>query len=175
MTALATGDVALGHDLWSIARGFATGVSVVTAGVGAEVHGCTVSAFSVISRQPPLATISVRRGGLLLALIRQHAEFVINVLAAGQERLAGHFASRRRAMGLAQFTGVSLADAGTPPVLDGSVCWLRCRTAGHLAAGDHELVLGEVLAFAPGPGGAPLLSVAGVLHSTQNLLKEAPA
>lgn len=174
MTVLAPGDgKVIGDEVWQAARAFAAGVSVVTAGSGDEVHGGTVSAFSVISREPPLTTIALRRNSFLLDVIRRHGTFVINVLAAGQEETARRFASRRRAEGRAQFDGVPLATGpGGTPILAGTVCWLACRPTGRMRAGDHELVLGEVVRWRPGAGD-PLLYLAGSLFPAHPLVKEA--
>lgn len=171
MTVLAPGDGhVIGDEIWQTARGFASGVSVVTAGSGDEVHGGTVSAFSVISREPPMTTIALRRNSFLLDVIDRHGTFVINVLAAGQVELARRFASRARPGGRAQFDGVLLTtSADDTPILAGTVCWLECLPTDRMPAGDHELVLGEVVRWSPGAG-EPLLYLAGSLRT---LVKEA--
>jgi flavin reductase (DIM6/NTAB) family NADH-FMN oxidoreductase RutF len=163
----------IGEEVWQAAKGFASGVSVVTAGSGDRAHGGTVSAFSVISREPSLATIALRSDSFLLDRIREHGTFVINVLGAGQVSLARRFASRGRPTGLAQFDGVPLTeDSADVPVLAGTVCWLRCRPTSQMSAGDHELVLGEVLRWARGDGGEPLLYLAGSLFPAHTLVNK---
>lgn len=175
MTGVATGSQPLtSEDMWQVARGFAAGVSVVTAGAHENAHGATVSAFSVISREPPIATIALRSRSFLLRLIRAEDMFVINVLAADQASLARHFSSRRPA-GRAQFDGVPLAptDDGVP-VLSGTFCWLRCQPTRQLPAGDHHLVLSEVTAWCRGGGeGQPLLSLAGTFQAANTPVREA--
>jgi flavin reductase (DIM6/NTAB) family NADH-FMN oxidoreductase RutF len=173
MTSLiARGEALIGEEVWRVARGFAAGVSVVTAGTRETAHGSTVSAFSVISREPPIATLALRRGSLLLRLIRAEGTFVINVLAAGQADLARHF-SGRRPTGETQFDGVPLASARDGvPVLADTFCWLRCQPTRQLAAGDHELVLGEVTAWCRGGASQPLLCLAESLRAADNSAKE---
>lgn len=174
MTSVTAGRKSLiGQEFWRMARGFAAGVSVVTAGAGEGAHGSTVSAFSVISREPPIATIALRRNSFLLQLIRLEGTFVINVLAGGQADLARHFSGRRPA-GRTQFDGVPLAPARDGvPVLANTFCWLHCQPTRQLTAGDHELVLGEVTAWCRGAEGQPLLSLAGSLRTASTPLKEA--
>jgi flavin reductase (DIM6/NTAB) family NADH-FMN oxidoreductase RutF len=166
----------IGADIWQAARGFAAGVSVVTSGCGDVVHGGTVSAFSVISREPPMTTIALRRDSFLLDTIDRHGRFVINVLASGQDELGRRFASRGRARGRAQFDDVPLATGTTgttgPPILAGTVCWLECLPTDRMTAGDHELVLGTVVRWSPGAG-EPLLCLSGSLCSAHTQGKEA--
>jgi flavin reductase (DIM6/NTAB) family NADH-FMN oxidoreductase RutF len=154
-----------GDQVWSLAQRFSTGVSVVTSGAGDAVRGSTVSAFCLVSREPALVSVCLRRGSGLLELIRRHRCFTVNVLSGEQALLARHFASRHRGTGHSQFDGIGWTpgEAGEPR-LTGTLCWLHCRPAASVAAGDHELILARVLAMAPGTGRTPLLYFAGALH-----------
>ncbi len=151
---------------WRLAQRFATGVAVVTAGAEAEIRGCTVSAFCLVSRDPALVSVSLRRGSGVLDLIRRHNRLTVSVLASGQAALARHFASRDRDASGDQFTAVDWTpwEAGLPR-LSGAVCWLHCRPCARVAAGDHELILARVVATAAGQDRTPLLYHAGRLHA----------
>ncbi|MFJ1748152.1 flavin reductase family protein [Streptomyces sp. NPDC088116] len=150
--------------VWSAAQRFTTGVSVVTVGTGEAVHGSTTSAFTFISREPPLVAVTLRRDSRLLALIKSHAVFGVNVLSSRQAGLARHFASRKRGTGTEQFEGVGWAPGdGGLPRLAGTVCWLNCTVQRHIESGDHEIVLAGVSSVDEGDG-APLLYFAGALH-----------
>lgn len=153
-------------EAWQVAQRFATGVSVVTAGAGGEVRGATVSAFCLVSREPALVSVCLRRGSGVLDLIRRHDCFTVNVLSSEQTAVARHFASRFRGSGGDQFEGIGWTpgDAGLPR-LSGALCWLHCRPCAKVAAGDHELVLARVISMAEGTGRIPLLYFAGALHS----------
>lgn len=151
--------------VWSAARQFATGVSVVTAGSGESVHGSTASSFTFISREPPLIAVVLQQGSSLLELIRARGEFGVNVLSSQQTAVARHFASRNRGVGEGQFAPVGWTpDPDGLPRLTGTVCWLRCHARRHVPAGDHEIVLAGVRALAKGRG-TPLLYFAGALHA----------
>lgn len=158
--ARADGDLA-----WRLAQRFSTGVSVVTAGAGNAVRGSTVSAFCLVSREPALVSVCLRRGSGMLDLIGRHRAFTVNVLSGEQAMVARHFASRYRATGHRQFDGVGWTpgEAGEPR-LTGTLCWLHCRPCATVAAGDHELILATVLTMAEGTGRTPLLYFAGALH-----------
>jgi len=151
--------------VWQVAQRFATGVSVVTAGAGGAVRGCTVSAFCLVSKDPALVSVCLRRGSGVLELIRQHGCFTVNVLSSEQSAVARHFASRVRGEGGDQFDGIGWApwEAGLPR-LTGAICWLHCRPCARVAAGDHELILARVVSLAEGGGRIPFLYFAGALH-----------
>lgn len=166
MIATATATAPVDADqAWLLAQRFAAGVSVVTAGSGGEVRGCTVSAFCLVSREPALVSVCLRRDSGVLDLIRRHDCFTVNVLESGQSEVARHFASRWRGTGGDQFAGVGWTpwEAGLPR-LAGAVCWLHCRPCARVTAGDHELVLARVVSLAEGAGRLPLLYFAGGLH-----------
>ena len=75
--------------------------------------------------------------------IKAGGQFCANVLADGQESIARQFA----ASGGDKFAGVSWtpAPATGAPLLDGIAAWIDCRIYESYEAGDHWLVLGEVL------------------------------
>jgi flavin reductase (DIM6/NTAB) family NADH-FMN oxidoreductase RutF len=150
---------------WSTARRFPTGVSVVTAGAGDAVRGTTVSAFTFVSKDPSLVSVSLHRDSGLLAALRDADRFAVNVLAREHRTLARQFADPRRAPGPAQFAGADWTrlDDDSPPLLRGAVYGLLCRQPRQVPAGDHVLVLGEVIDVLEGTG-SPLLYVAGKLR-----------
>ncbi len=43
------------------------------------------------------------------------------------------------------------------PVLDGVLAWLVCRVVARVPAGDHRIVLAEVVLGDPAGAGRPLL------------------
>src|ERR1700723_4585114 len=74
---------------------FATGVTVVTSiGDDGEPVGTTASAVTSLSLDPPLVLVCFDRTSMTLRAIRGHGAFVVNVLAAPQERLSANFARR---------------------------------------------------------------------------------
>ena len=129
---------ALGH--------FATGVTVVTSRDerGAPA-GTTASAVSSLSLAPPLLLVCLERSSQTLAAIRGHAAFAINVLAEGQQRLSANFA--RGGTGASwKDVGYQLGTTGNPH-LDGVLAVLDCRLERCLDGGDHEIVVGRLLAL----------------------------
>lgn len=148
---------------WHAVRRFPTGVSVLTLGRGEGMHGITVSAFTVVSRDPALVSVCLRSTGCAVELVGAAEAFAVNVLASDQASLARHFASRDRGGGRRQFDGIAWRRELGLPVLAGGVCWLRCVPVQVIPAGDHHVVLAEVHAALVADG-APLLYFAGQLH-----------
>lgn len=151
-------------ELRAVARRLPTGVTVVTAGRGEDMHGMTVNSFATLSLSPPLVTFSLRHGARITGLIESTGGFVVNVLAADQHALARRFADPDRPTGTACFTAVDVAGAAASGGmrLAGTVGHFACRTARLLGAGDHTIVIGSVEECgAPGTPADPLLFVDG--------------
>jgi flavin reductase (DIM6/NTAB) family NADH-FMN oxidoreductase RutF len=143
---------ALGH--------FATGVTVVTSHRDGEPVGTTASAVSSLSLTPPLLLVCLDRSSETLVAIRRHAAFAINVLAEGHERLSTNFARRGDA---ASWEGVGYRIGATgSPYLDGVLAVLDCQLERCLDGGDHEIVIGRLVAHESNtPDRRPLLHYRG--------------
>jgi flavin reductase (DIM6/NTAB) family NADH-FMN oxidoreductase RutF len=152
-------------SFWRAGLRFATGVSVVTLGSGAQAHGTTVSTFTMVSRRPALISLCLSTSSGLADLVASHGRFAVNILSRKQSGLARHFAGSARKRGGDQFASVSWTprfDAEVP-LLDGALCWLWCTVRRVVPAGDHQLVLAGVTAATIGDG-KPLLYFDGRLH-----------
>jgi flavin reductase (DIM6/NTAB) family NADH-FMN oxidoreductase RutF len=120
---------------------FPSGVTVVTAITeDGRPAGCTVSAFSSVSLDPPLVLLCIGRDRTMHDVLTSAERFAVNVLSANQAWLALRFARPGdRFDGLATNPG-----RGGIPLLDGATAYFECRTHQAVAAGDHTIVLGEV-------------------------------
>lgn len=122
---------------------FATGVTVITSlGSAAEPVGTTASAVSSLSLDPPLLLVCLGRASTTLAAIRRHGAFAVNVLAAAQHELSGHFA---RSGAAASWASVShrVSRHGLP-LLTGALASVECAVERCVDGGDHEIVIGRV-------------------------------
>ncbi|MGV1050407.1 MAG: 3,4-dihydroxy-2-butanone-4-phosphate synthase [Solirubrobacterales bacterium] len=140
---------------------FATGVTVVTAReADGEAVGTTVNAVSSVSLRPPLLLVCLARDSLTLEATRHSDRFALNVLAADQRHHSVRFAAKG-ADARAEEVEFDDHEAGVP-VLPGSLATVACRVEAIHPAGDHEIVVGEVLSTALGPPEvAPLLFFRG--------------
>lgn len=122
---------------------FATGITVVTLRLpDGMAHGITVNSFASVSLDPPLVAFCLGETVKFLPLIKQVPYYAINILAETQEPLSRHFAQREQAsMPADQFA----PDTLDCPILRGTLGWMVCRPINFIAAGDHQLVLGEIV------------------------------
>lgn len=122
---------------------FMTGVTVVTTcdTKGVPV-GFTANSFTSVSMGPPLLLVCPGRFLSSFEVFRGCQHFGVSVLAEGQEGVSNTFAS---------FKGDRFAEVSwTPnsrgvPLIDGAVAQFSCRTERTIDAGDHAILLGEVL------------------------------
>ena len=133
---------------------FATGVTVVTVRQRSGAPwGFTANAFTSVSLNPPLILFCVVNGGESFANVDDAEYFAVNFLAEEQEDLSRRFASRQPD----RFQDVPYAEGLTgAPLLVGCLGFVECRKVAQHAAGDHTIVLAEVLDAAVGEGN-PLL------------------
>ena len=135
-------------DFRAALGGFATGVTVLTTRGEAHAYGMTANAFSSLSLDPPLILVCVKSGAEGSGHVDQNGVFAVNILAADQEALSRHFASKDRPRGRDAFRGIGHRTSLTgSPVLDGVVGYLDCRLHERHTVGDHEILIGEVLAL----------------------------
>ncbi len=122
---------------------FATGITVVTVADGSgRPHGMTVNSFSSVSLDPPLVLVSIELRNSILAHFTAESGFAINILAEHQEHLSKRFSGPAAD----RFHRVDwTAGLGGAPLLDGVLAHLECRVANQFPAGDHTVLIGEVL------------------------------
>jgi flavin reductase (DIM6/NTAB) family NADH-FMN oxidoreductase RutF len=125
------------------ARRFATGVTVVAVRHDGGTHGLTANSFVTLSLRPALVGISLRPEGRMRRHLDRGQRFGISVLAEGQTAYARHFARTERSdlpTGLAPLTD----DAW--PRVPSCVAFFACELLSIHRVGDHELIVGSVLA-----------------------------
>ena len=146
---------------------FPTGVTVVTVACDdGSGYGMTVNSFSSVSLDPMLVLVCLNGTSRGVGLIERAGAFAVNVLSAGQEDLSRWFASRHRPAGPAMFDGVPFAPGVTgSPVLSGAAASFDCRLGQSHRAGDHLILLGEVVTVVHRPELEPLVFHAGAYKS----------
>jgi flavin reductase (DIM6/NTAB) family NADH-FMN oxidoreductase RutF len=123
---------------------FASGVTVVTTTLDQTYYGLTVSAFCSVSLTPPLVLVSLDLTSQTFPIIRQSGVFAVNVLTQDQEALALRFASKDLQRKTFEDIPLRIGEAGAP-LFSESLARIECRLAGVYPAGDHALMLGEVV------------------------------
>ncbi|MEY2532363.1 MAG: 3-hydroxy-9,10-secoandrosta,3,5(10)-triene-9,17-dione monooxygenase reductase component [bacterium] len=142
---------------------FATGVAIVTCTGPDGPAGMTTNAVTSLSLDPVLLLVCFDNGSRTLGAVREAGRFAVNVLRAGQEELAGVFASKRVAR--EKFEAVTHMDAHGVPVLDGALAWLACDLHELHPGGDHTIGIGAVTHVHADPAGEPLVWFRGAYRT----------
>jgi flavin reductase (DIM6/NTAB) family NADH-FMN oxidoreductase RutF len=141
-------------EVFRLAMGHvAAPVAVVTAWDGDRPFGSTVSAFLSLSMDPPMLLVSLDSRSSLLARLTLGAPVGANILASGQSQVARTFATRD----VDRFATVTWSLADGAPALAGTHAWVAGRVASLVPAGDHTLVLADVVSASHDPVQEPLV------------------
>lgn len=147
-------------QLRQVLGNFCTGITVITAMHEGEPVGFACQSFQSLSIDPPLVSFSPSRTSKTWPRIRAAGSFAVNVLSDEQEPLSRVFG----ASGPDKFQGVPwTTSAGGSPVIAGALAWVDCRIKVAFDAGDHQIVVGEVLNL-EASNGKPLVFFQGQYH-----------
>ena len=145
-------------DLRHAMRHMAGGVSVITAGTGPERTGLTVTTATSLSMEPPTMLICVNRTASAWPVIREHGHFVVNILSAHQEEVAGRFAGRGGVKGAARYDGAEWDRLGSGVWgLRGALATIECEVEEIIERHSHNIILGAVLSVTTGRDHDPLV------------------
>ncbi|MEU6476959.1 flavin reductase family protein [Streptomyces sp. NPDC047017] len=141
--------------LRSVFRRHAAGVAVITARGTQGPAGFTATSLTSVSAEPPLVSFGVGTGASSWPAISRSDHIGVHLLGEHQEDLAATFA-RSGADRFGAPTSWREGPEGVP-VLDGVLAWLVCRIVARVPAGDHRIVIAEVLSGDPAGTGRPLV------------------
>ncbi|MFB6988190.1 flavin reductase family protein [Streptomyces sp. NPDC056230] len=138
---------------------FASGVTVVT-GVGRDGDpvGFACQSFASVSLEPPLVLFCADHRGRAWPRIRESGRFAVNILAAEQTDLCSRFGSGKGR----KYEGLpwELSRWGTPS-LHGVLTRVHADVHEVRGAGDHDVVVGRVLALETVTDRRPMLFFRG--------------
>ncbi|MGX8904142.1 flavin reductase family protein [Streptomyces netropsis] len=121
------------------------GVSVVTsADASGQPYGFACTAVCSVSLDPPMLLVCASNTGSTLPVLAARGAFVVNFLHGPGRRAAEAFASRTAG----RFSRVPWEPApatGLPALREDSHALAECRVERLVPAGDHTVVIGEVL------------------------------
>lgn len=139
-------------------RTWTSGVTIVSAAKDGISHGMTVSAFTSLSLEPPLVMVSLNKDTRTHTLVLESQAFGVTILAEGQEAISERFAGNQAEYEEERFAGLETFTLQTgSPLLPDGLAVLDCRLVTTYDAGDHTIMVGEVL-------------VSQVLHNAQPLV-----
>jgi 3-hydroxy-9,10-secoandrosta-1,3,5(10)-triene-9,17-dione monooxygenase reductase component len=152
-------------DLRQCLGKFATGVMVVTC-CDSEGRPCgiTANSFSSVSLAPPLVLWNIAKVSNSLHAYLEASHFAINILSESQVDISKHFA--RSDHTCFNGTGYTMSDDNAP-LLPDTLGHLECKTAQIHEAGDHFIIVGEVVGFSA-TNQEPLVFFGGDYTSLEN-------
>ena len=122
-----------------------TGVTVVTAAGADRPIGVAIGSFVSISLDPPLVGFFLGTESGSWGPMEASGHFCVNILCEDQQQLCGVMASRADD----KFEGVDyeIAAGSGAPILPDIHAMVDCRIHEVVKVGDHNLIIGRVLAL----------------------------
>jgi len=151
----------------TVLRQFPYGLYVITVAHGGEEHGMTANWVTQAAFEPPMVAVAVENTSRTIGMIRDAHHFAVTVLQQGQRDLAAKLGrSSEHTPNKLKGIKTKPAPVSGAPVLADGLGWVECRLVTTLPAGDHTLVLGEVIEAGVEHEGTPLtLQEAGFKYS----------
>lgn len=138
---------------------FATGVAIIVARAGQEVHAMTVNAICSLSLEPMLVMFCPRKKSNMARYLGNLSGFTLNILRYDQQALSTYFAGGWEEPTPPPFR---LVPSHYAPRLEGSLASIECELHQVVEMGDHWMVIGEVRELSTGvKPHRPLLFLAG--------------
>ena len=135
---------------------YPSGVTVVTARdrTGQPV-GFTASAVASVSLHPPLILVCADRGSASLPVLLEGGRFAVSFLRAEHVELARRFSAD---LPEERFQELKVTETpGGLPILEEALAWTGCRVWERVEAGDHVILIGEVVDHDLGAEAPPLV------------------
>ena len=139
--------------LKSAMRSVSGAVSVISAGVGPDRTGATVTSATALSVEPPTMIVNINRSSSTFPVIRRYGHFCVNILAGGHEAVANRFAGFDGTKGEARYEGASWTTRiSGAPVLIGALASIDCEVEEIIERHSHGIILGRVVEVLSGSG-----------------------
>jgi flavin reductase (DIM6/NTAB) family NADH-FMN oxidoreductase RutF len=145
---------------------FAAGVTVITYNDGEKYGAVTVSSFTSLSLDPPLVLFNLIKGTSSHDRITQSNNFIVHILAKGQEEISNSFASSKIDKD-AYIRNLGFTIENNLPVLADALSVLVCEKEIIYDGGDHSIIIGKVLSANTDESKSPLLYFNKGYHTIQ--------
>ncbi len=122
-----------------------SGIFVLTCHGPVNEIAMLVSWVQQCSFDPPMVSVAIRKGRDIIDLLKDGAAFAINILGEGQKELLAHFGKGSPLDHLPRAHERIHREQGLGAVLREALGVLHCQVAGGCEAGDHYLILGQVV------------------------------
>jgi flavin reductase (DIM6/NTAB) family NADH-FMN oxidoreductase RutF len=133
-------------DFRNAMRRLTGGVSVITAGIGWDISGMTVTSASSLSVDPPALIVSINREASSWPLVRRYGFFGVNILTSDQIDIAERFTGKDGLKGAERFAGAHWTTrVSGVPLLTDALAVIDCEVEDMIERHSHAIVIGRVL------------------------------
>ncbi|MEH2622283.1 flavin reductase (DIM6/NTAB) family NADH-FMN oxidoreductase RutF [Bradyrhizobium sp. AZCC 1719] len=133
-------------DFRQAMRRLTGGVSVITAGIGWDISGMTVTSVSSLSVDPPALIVSINREASSWPLMRRYGFFGVNILTSDQIDIADRFTGKGGLKGTERFDGAHWTTrVSGVPLLTDALAAIDCEVEDMVERHSHAIVIGRVL------------------------------
>jgi flavin reductase (DIM6/NTAB) family NADH-FMN oxidoreductase RutF len=133
---------------------FPSGVTAFCGLLDGSAEGMAASSFTSVSVDPPLVSVCVANSSTTWPKLARLKRLGLSVLAGDHAPIA-------RALSVKtgdQFSGVEWTATDTGAVfVHGATLWLECTPFKRVEAGDHEIVVLQIVSLAMYPDVAPMV------------------
>ena len=136
------------ETLRTVMRHWTTGVTILTARHGAQVHGMTVNSFTSVSLEPPVVSLTLKQLTHTHDLVIKSGAFAVTILSSEQKELSDRFAGK--ILGITdRFGGVRTNKLSIDiPIIKDGMAYFNCRVMNSIPIGENTLFVAEVIAVA---------------------------
>lgn len=129
---------------------YMTGVTVITAMTDdGKPVGFTANSFTSVSLEPPLLLVCPAKSLSSFDVFANCENFAVNILSEDQQNISNIFAGSKDD----RFSQIDWhTDEQGNPIINGALTHFSCKTERNLEAGDHHLLVGQVLDFSAHEG-----------------------
>lgn len=140
---------------------FATGIGVATCRKeDGSFAALTINSFASVSLNPSLVLWCIERNASAFPAFMAAENYAVSILRADQRALSDRFAAYGHE--LLQDSETDIGKTGAP-LLKGRLAGFDCQISARHKAGDHVIMLGEVVHFDSEPG-EPLIYFSSDYH-----------
>ncbi len=149
-----------------VAGSFPTGVTVITTEKDdGTIHGMTASSFLSVSLDPALVSFCIKKSATIYPLLKPNKIVGISILASDQSQISNQFSGFKKED--LDIPMTKMASGAT--VIDGTLGWYSTKVNQIIPAGDHYLVLCEIIDLDRAETGNPLVYWSGYRTVSDNV------
>ena len=130
-----------------------------------EFFGMTINSFTSVSLNPHLVSFCIDNKSANLKFFKKNRYFSLNILSLEQQSLASAFATPKNS----KKWGIEPYFFGQKgnPIFQNSLAFFECKKHRVIKAGDHFIIIGEILDFGKVNEKEPLLYYRGKYAALQ--------